>query len=332
MALSKLSGDEQGIIFSQLCNALDPRVAVALSSVSNELREPTLELLQQLRAEHEAATVLCVKLGLWSCKKLREARRVDWYHKGLSAADLALLGTLGSVLPALLRLAIGQSHSTAGPDGVQRLAAGLGAGALPALTFLYLHGVHVGDTGASALAAALDRGALPQLEDLTLHSAAITDVGLVALAPALRRRSALTHLCFGDNFGIGDKGLVALLAPPLLAGALPPPTGVLTKLRVLGFSSTQVSDAGCATLAAAFDSGKLPVLDILTLYDITASAAAKATVNQAHNDKDRREEEANLAATGCRFTSLEESDSETEDEPGEEEESEEEGDEDDEGS
>ena len=190
----------------------------------------------------------------------------------------------------------------------------------------------MGDTGASALAAALDRGALPQLEDLTLHSAAITDVGLVALAPALRRRSALTHLCFGDNFGIGDKGLVALLAPPLLAGALPPPTGVLTKLRVLGFSSTQVSDAGCATLAAAFDSGKLPVLDILTLYDITASAAAKATVNQAHNDKDRREEEANLAATGCRFTSLEESDSETEDEPGEEEESEEEGDEDDEGS
>ena len=39
MALSKLSGDEQGIIFSQLCNVLDPRVAVAFSSASNELRE-----------------------------------------------------------------------------------------------------------------------------------------------------------------------------------------------------------------------------------------------------------------------------------------------------
>ena len=29
MALSKLSGDEQCIIFSQLCNVLDPGVAVA---------------------------------------------------------------------------------------------------------------------------------------------------------------------------------------------------------------------------------------------------------------------------------------------------------------
>ena len=28
MALSKLSGDEAGIVFTQLCNVLDPRVAV----------------------------------------------------------------------------------------------------------------------------------------------------------------------------------------------------------------------------------------------------------------------------------------------------------------
>ena len=30
MALSKLSGDEQGIIFVQLCNVLDPRLAVSV--------------------------------------------------------------------------------------------------------------------------------------------------------------------------------------------------------------------------------------------------------------------------------------------------------------
>ena len=54
MALSKLSGDEQGILFTQLCNALEPGVAVALSSVSNELRTATLALQQQLRADHEA--------------------------------------------------------------------------------------------------------------------------------------------------------------------------------------------------------------------------------------------------------------------------------------
>ena len=46
MALAALSGDEQRILFSQLCNVLDPGVAVALSSVSNELRAATLALLK----------------------------------------------------------------------------------------------------------------------------------------------------------------------------------------------------------------------------------------------------------------------------------------------
>eukprot|EP00964_Phaeocystis_antarctica_P073227 scaffold44908_cov66-Phaeocystis_antarctica.AAC.1 len=41
MALSKLSGDEAGIVFIQLCNVLDPRVAVDFSTASLELREPT---------------------------------------------------------------------------------------------------------------------------------------------------------------------------------------------------------------------------------------------------------------------------------------------------
>ena len=46
MALSALSGDEQGILFVQLCNVLDPGIAVALSSVSNELRTATRVPLQ----------------------------------------------------------------------------------------------------------------------------------------------------------------------------------------------------------------------------------------------------------------------------------------------
>ena len=41
MALSTLSGDEQRILFVQLCNVLDPGIAVALASVSNELRTAT---------------------------------------------------------------------------------------------------------------------------------------------------------------------------------------------------------------------------------------------------------------------------------------------------
>ena len=37
MALAALSGDEQLVIFSRLCNPLDPGVAVAFSSASSEL-------------------------------------------------------------------------------------------------------------------------------------------------------------------------------------------------------------------------------------------------------------------------------------------------------
>ena len=37
MALAALSGDEQCIIFVQLCNTLDPGVAVAFGSINSEL-------------------------------------------------------------------------------------------------------------------------------------------------------------------------------------------------------------------------------------------------------------------------------------------------------
>ena len=80
---------------------------------------------------------------------------------------------------------------------------------------------------------------------------------------------------------LGDEGLAALVAPPPAAGALAPPTGVLTKLMTLNLRRTQITDAGCATLAAAIDSGLLPALDHIILDGIPASAAAKAAVNEA---------------------------------------------------
>jgi hypothetical protein len=279
MALAALSGDAQCIIFSQLCNVLDTRVAVAFSSASSELRALTQAPRQQLRADYEAAAALGRKLGMRSCKELREAETVGRIGKGLSVDDLATLGTLGSVLPALERLIL--IEPAAGPDGVQRLVEKLGAGALPAVTWLTLNGMHVGDAGASALAAALDRGALPRLKHLYLNNAAIGDAGLVALAPALRRRPALETLwlCFNP---FGDEGLAALVAPPPPpAGAPPPPTGVLTKLKVLNLSDTQVTDAGCAALAAALDGGSLSSLVTLSLDGIPASAAAKTAVYAA---------------------------------------------------
>ena len=279
MALSKLSGDEQRILFTQLCNVLEPRVAVFLSSASNELWTATQALLPQLRADHEAAAALCLKVGLRSCKELREAKKISWYEKGLSSDDLATLGTLGSVLPALDTLLLWERSGAAGPNGVQRLVEGLGAGALPAVTSLEL-GMHVSDAGASALAAVLGRGALPRLKTLVLTSAGINDAGLVALAPALRRLPALEFLNLNCN-PFGDEALAILVAPSPPAGAPPAAAGVLTKLKRLHLSLTQITDAGCATLAAALDSGALPALEGLSLNCIPASAAAKAAVFEA---------------------------------------------------
>ena len=277
MALSKLSGDEQRIVFVQLCNVLEPRLAVYLSSASNELRTATQALLQQLKIDHEAAAALCCKAGLQSCKELREAKEVYWYNKCLSSTDLALLGTLGSVLPALDKLDLYERPACS--DGVQRLAEGLGAGALPAVTWLNL-GMPVGDAGASALAAALGRGALPRLQCFGIDDG-IGDAGLVALAPALRRLPALEILAFDRN-PIGDEGLAALVAPPPPAGAPPPTTGVLTRLKGLQLRDTQITDAGCATLAAAINSGALPALERVFLEGIPASAAAKAAACRRH--------------------------------------------------
>ena len=239
MALSKLSGDEAGIVFVQLCNVLDPRIAVALSSVSHELREPMLALLQQLRADHEAAAALCHKVGMRSCKELREARQVNWQNTHLSLTDLATLGSLGSVLPALQQLILGYSGNSFDVqlDGAQRLAERLGTGALPAVTHLALWHMRVSDAGASALAAALGRGVLPRLKLLALANAAISDAGLVALAPALRRLPALENLNLRNN-SFGDVGVEALVAPlPPPAGAPPTPTAGLAKLQALRLKS-----------------------------------------------------------------------------------------------
>ena len=62
MALVALSGDEQLVIFVQLCNVLDPGVAVAFGSASNELWEATKVPRQQLKADYEAAAALGLKL------------------------------------------------------------------------------------------------------------------------------------------------------------------------------------------------------------------------------------------------------------------------------
>ena len=280
VSLVALPDELQRHIFKQACNPLEPRTAVYLSGANHELWALTHEDRQQLRADHELAVALCRRMGT-SCKALREARRLTRLNFGLRATDLALLGTLGSVLPALESLHL--CEKSAGPDAVQQLAERLRTGALSAVTILqfdyvYLGGMHVGDAGASALAAALGRGALPRLMHLTLYNAAIGDAGLAALAPALRRLPALETLDLGRNL-FGDDGLATLVAPA--------PTGVLTKLRVLNLCYTQVLDAGCVALTSALDNGALPSLEKVVVYGQESGArglAAKRAEKQFERD------------------------------------------------
>ena len=72
------------------------------------------------------------------------------------------------------------------------------------------------------------------------------------------------------------------MAPPPPAGTPPPPAGRLKTLELLDLCCTQITDAGCAPLAAALDSGALPALEELyDLASIPASAAAKQAVREA---------------------------------------------------
>ena len=200
-------------------------------------------------------------------------------------AGLVAFAPVLSVLPALKELFL--RNFSAGPGGVQRLMAGLGACALPAVTYLCFFGTHVGDAGASAIAAALGRGALPRLKTLGLSKAGIGDAGLVALGlPSLES----IYLAYNP---LGEEGLAALVAPPPLAGALsltirvltklklPTKARVLTKLEVLDLGSTQINNAGCAALASALYGGTLPALKRVNLEGIPASAASKAAVIEA---------------------------------------------------
>ena len=305
LAFLKLSEDEVRNIFKQAWNPLEPHTAVNFSSACKGLWASTEVLRQQLRAAHEGAAALCEK-GLTMSKvfpgfkvdmreELNDNGSTTRQGQGLSAAELATLGTLLSLLPALKSLHLlegsplegvrGPNGEPAAPpsnDGMQQLAEGLVAGALPSLDRFFFSNTYVGDAGALALAAALGRGALPWLKHLKLENAAISDAGLIALTPALRRLPALVTLALPIN-PLGDEGLAALLAPPPLADATSPPTGGLTQLKHLDLGSTQVSDAGCAALVAAVNSGALPALGMPELFGIPASFAAIAALARCYN-------------------------------------------------
>ena len=329
-----LNRDVVGILFSRLCNPLEPRVAVAFGIATPWLLELTKELREQLKADHEAAAALYPKLivhacatapqprplkapppklpplppqlpplpdlhdcsAVVSCKNLREAKKLFFLYRStslpahelaLSAAELATLGKLGCVLPALQSLLLA-AQGTSLVDGGEVLAEGLGAGALPAVTQLGILKIRLNDRGSELLAAALARGALARLENLLLASANIGDAGVVALAPAVRQLIAINCIDLADN-PFGDQGIASLVAPPAAQDdhecALPR-RSQLARLTTLGLQGTQITAAGCATLAAALDGSALPALQVLDLDRIAlpacpGSVAARAAVKNA---------------------------------------------------
>ena len=102
------------------------------------LRTATRVPLQQLQTDHEAPQRCAAS---WGIELRRCARRVVyWYYKGLTADELKLLGTLGSVLPALGGPRASSCRPTACSSWRRGWARARGAGRALAPYFRYARG------------------------------------------------------------------------------------------------------------------------------------------------------------------------------------------------
>jgi len=245
--LGALSHDELGVIVDGLADPLQPVVAVALSSTCLGLRTPLRAVLKVLKERQARAVALCRKMKM-SCVEMRDAEELQWTDRGLTAADMATLGTILQTngLPRLQLIFLGCNGF--GDAGVQALCAGLGPGAAPSLRIIYLTSTKIGPAGAEAFAGALSRGAMPKLDELELTGNPIGNQGMAALAAPVRKLPALTHLVL-FKCEIGDKGLASLVAN---LGK-----DDFKKLESLFLADNYVTDAGMITLAAALDAGRL---------------------------------------------------------------------------
>ena len=87
----------------------------------------------------------------------------------------------------------------------------------------------------------------------------------------------------------------------------------MKKLKVLYLNHTQITDAGCATLAAALNSGALPALEVVVLEGIPASAAAIAAVYEARANLKGGESESESEESGSESEEDEEEEDDSED-------------------
>ena len=255
-----LGHDEMDVVAQELCDPLQPLLAVNLGSTAKGLQMPMQAALAQLKQQHLEAEGFAALVGM-DMERLRVAttlRLGSFDGRPLTLAHGRALGTLvgcGS-LPMLRNLCI--ECDECGDEGVVLLAVGLRRGGLPSLGTLRFASSQIGEQAASALAAALTKRAVPALTTLHLGDNELGDLGLVALAPALRQLPTLTELKMWDN-EISDRGLAALIAQPM--------TGVLESLQLLDLCGNNITDAGCAALDSALRSGALPALKAVDLRD-----------------------------------------------------------------
>ena len=179
-----------------------------------------------------------------------------YFKKPLTLGHWRVLGMLVSdgLLSQLQVLNIvGDNNDGA---GVLSLVDGLRRGRLPSLRFLTLCSAHIRPQHVTALAPALTELALPSLEALNLDDNPLGDAGLAALLPVLRQLPTLKVLSLSDA-DIGDEGVASLVDWAT--------AGKPKSLERLVLDNNQITDAGCAALAAALRGGALPALWDLSL-------------------------------------------------------------------
>ena len=279
------------------CNVLDPRAAVALSRASHGIRAAAQALLPQLKAYHQAAAALCLKLR----ERRGSTDTIEPYGAARSCARRST-GLLDRQRPHRGRPGVAAQAgpgAASAPDRVaprnsrhrRRGAAGGGARRGRAAG----RDLSLGPAGrACGRRRRLGAGRRPGTRRPTAAQAHrsephrhIGDAGLVALAPALRRLPALEWLGLAGN-PFGDEGLRFLVGapPPVHHGGCwvhPPWSGVLTKLEKLNLDYTQITDAGCRILEIALNSGALPTLEKLILFGIPARPCMMRAVSEARS-------------------------------------------------
>ena len=124
----------------ELCDPLEPLLAVHLSSTAKGLWEAMEEQLAELKQQRQGAAALAALWG-WSCAQLRDATVLlsgASYDKPITLTHWRTLGTLARCgsLPMLRVLVIEGSDD--GDEGVALLADGLRRGRLPSLRSLVL--------------------------------------------------------------------------------------------------------------------------------------------------------------------------------------------------